>query len=316
MAQPKFFGHDREADTGLENIFGTVFSLQDRSLDPPTSLAKMPTRAREEATSIAQANEPILATFSAISFFTILMAIVIWMFEGVVTPGASMLGYYIVLFSACVPVGHLVLFFSTRSVQGHFLRPLVLCVEAGILIGVARLREPFGELLRDLWNKLAMAMVALLLPQEFLQMNNSGRPPTSQIVHQSPSGDVKGRSKINGPSPPVEMPTLSRPASTDSLESQTSIATTSTAAEWQTPRPPRARFEAPPPSAKTKRAFGQNPRRPEKNMFGIDSLSLSDRDGAYSDPGPRTSHGTGLGSNWGLESSGSNIAGPRSRRQY
>ena len=39
IAPPKFFGLDGEADTGLESIFGTVFSLQDRSTEPNATSA-------------------------------------------------------------------------------------------------------------------------------------------------------------------------------------------------------------------------------------------------------------------------------------
>ncbi|KAK5194726.1 hypothetical protein LTR72_006001 [Exophiala xenobiotica] len=327
MAQPKFF--PKEADTGLENIFGSVFSLQDRSLDPSNATPR-PTgrpvagasRAIHSIPSPGPASGPTsLAIFSGISFFATLMSVAVWIFEATVTLKSTRFGYYVVLLSACIPIGHLMLHLSQHGVQGQFVRLLIYALEASFLIGVAMLREPFGELFQDLWTKVGIAAIALLLPQEFLHMNKSSGNLRSRSIQQAPLQRARERQNLDSPQElPPQTPSLARRDSTDSIESKTSIATTSTVPEWSTPKPDRPRFDMAPTSARatTPRSGRNRPyppeRRPsERSNLGMDGLSLSDH--SLNDQlgsGARRGHGAG----WGLESSGANIAGPRTRRGY
>lgn len=320
MAPPKFF--PKEADTGLENIFGSVFSLKDQSVDSPgtttrssggPSTAVTHTASMPDFTAPAQRASP-RAIFSGLSFFAILMSVVVWMFEAVIVAESSRFGYYVVLSSTAVPIGHLVLHLAEHGVQGQFLRLLAYALEASFLIGVSMLREPFGELLHDLWTKLAIAAVALLLPQEFLQMNNPMNDNQSTVSRRAPSHLTQGavHSTTQQDASP-RRPFLNRNDSSDSTESKISVATTSTVPEWTTPRFSRQRFDVPGPGESTPRSGRGQSRRSgtaqsDRSNLGMDGLSLSDR--------PSGTGRGGSSSGWANISSGSNVAGPRTRRGY
>ncbi|EXJ81669.1 hypothetical protein A1O1_07734 [Capronia coronata CBS 617.96] len=328
IAQPKFFGHDREADTGLESIFGTVFSLQDRSLDPNVPTSKSTVASSH---SYSYSKEPLVTSpptskiisfgtrFSRFSFALILIAVAAWTFEATLSPNPSELGYYIVLLSVSIPVGHVAYLLASGGIRTRLSRLLLFTLEAILLLGIAMLREPFGELFRDLWNKLGIAVVGLLLPQEFLHMNHSSSDTGPAHEHYETETPVPPSTETieTRHSPiPSATPTLSRRDSTESIESRSSIATTSTAWEWQTPKLSRGRYELlESSSSATPRSTGANvgsrqQQLSDRNLLGIDGLTLSDRAsaGSPSNSGRRTSR-------WGVESSGTNIAGPRARRR-
>ncbi|KIV78755.1 hypothetical protein PV11_06367 [Exophiala sideris] len=315
MAEPRFFPPEK-ADTGLENIFGTVFSLHDRSQapKPATSRAHAGPSTEGPRTVDGDSQQPPHfagsgpAVFSGITFFLLLIAVIVWIFEAAVAPNTSLLGYYVVLLSASVPVGHLILILQRQEVQGHLAHLLMYCFEASFLIGIAMLREPFGELLRDLWNKLGITAVALLLPQQFLQMNHAtgiSKEKPGQAT-QVPYGHDQQESVVNQVT--SKPPILSRNDSSESIQSEASIATTSTVPEWATPKPDRPRFDPNAIPGGTPRSKGRQ--NSDRSMLGLDGLTLSDRSSSSA------RRGTGAHNAWGLESSGSNIAGPRSRRGY
>ncbi|KIX05046.1 uncharacterized protein Z518_05918 [Rhinocladiella mackenziei CBS 650.93] len=330
IAQPKFFGHDREADTGLENIFGTVFSLQDKSLGTPHSPAVLelqpPTTGSGTEDSsgnpATRAKDSYLAIFSGISFFSILMAVVAWIFEATLVSQTSQFGYGVVLFSAGISVAHLGLLIFLHGSKGQFPCLLFLGFEASLLIVVALLREPFGELFGDLWNKLGIAVVTLLLPQEFLQMNHSSVTVQSQDEHFAPVRQVQNDQDIPRTPRPIGVQSeLARRDSTESIENKTSTATTSTAWEWQDSTPHREHFEIPPLSRATPRSVGrgieaQEQRPSRRSMFGMEGLSLSDGPPSRNSNGNGVGKGIGSGTNWDLQFSGSNIANPRARRRF
>ncbi|EXJ77728.1 hypothetical protein A1O3_09957 [Capronia epimyces CBS 606.96] len=329
IAQPKFFGHDRDADTGLESIFGTVFSLQDQSFDPtataPRAVVSTSAPSSQSPESlrppITPQNASSVSIFSGISFSAVLIAVAVWTFEATVSPKTTQFGFYVVLISVCVPIGHVVLLLTSTGTYGQVSRLLLFTIEAVLLIGIAMLQEPFGELFRDLWNKLGIAAVGLLLPQEFLQMHHSSTSNRAQEKHGipvQPTPEVVGAGDTHSP---PETPALSRRDSTESMESRSSIATSSTAWDWPTPKLSRGRFELHESSNPTPKPPGQGVssrerRSSDKNMLGIDTLSLSDRASAGS-PGNRgVRTGASSGKSWGLESSGTSIAGPRARRKF
>ncbi|KIW18589.1 hypothetical protein PV08_02877 [Exophiala spinifera] len=317
MAPPKFF--PKEADTGLENIFGSVFSLKDQSIDSPTKSSQGPSTAVTRTDSTPGFTAPtqrasLCAIFSSLSFFAILMSVAVWMFEAAIVTESSRFGYYVVLSSTFVPIGHLSLHLAEHGVQGQFLRLLAYALEASFLIGVSMLREPFGQLLRDLWTKLAIASVALLLPQEFLQMNNSTNDNESTLSYRAPSHLTQGAPRsTNQQDAFPRRPLLDRKDSTESIESKASVATSSTMPEWTPPRSSRQRFDVPGLGGSTPRPNKSQPRhsgtaQSERSNLGIDGLSLTDRP-------PVTGRG-GSSRGWDFRSTGSSIAGPRTGRGY
>ncbi|KAG9779558.1 hypothetical protein ABEF93_005274 [Exophiala dermatitidis] len=343
IAQPRFFGYDKDADTGLESIFGTVFSLQDRSLDPvgpsqapnvgtpnsPSARFSQMDQKRRSSLSTPKEFSSLSVRFSAAAFGGLVGAVAWWIFDVTVwRDTSSELGYYIVLFSIAVPTGHLLLLLlsSTSRAQGGQLSRIVLFIcEAMVLIGLAMLRERFGELYRDLWNKLGIAAVGLLLPQEFLQHHQT-RPSASTQAHDThhqrpvarPVDEVVERG--TGRELPVE-PTTPRPDSwrrdsSESVESQSSIATTSTVWDSAPQNLSRGRYEL--YESSPSKSHTPTPRsNSSRGMMGIDGLSLNDG-GGFASTGRR--HGPARtstpGRGWGLESSGTNIAGPRARRKF
>lgn len=183
MAQPTFFGHERQADTGLENIFESVFSFQDRSVGPSagTSVPNAQSRSHDVAEahsvrplpSVTPKDASIQMIISGTAFFVLLVALMTWLLEVAVKPEGSSLGYYIVLASASVPTIHFLRNIFTGRIQGHLLWLIIFAMEASSLVGLAFARGLLHGGFRDLWNKLAIAAVALLLPQEFVRMTSS-----------------------------------------------------------------------------------------------------------------------------------------------
>ncbi|KIW31426.1 uncharacterized protein PV07_03076 [Cladophialophora immunda] len=339
IAQPKFFGHDRQVDTGLENIFDTVFSLQDSSLDQPesgsTSDAKVSRAAPTKEAGRQQPDErgylPALRLFSCLSILSLVVGLAAWIFEAAIRTKTSQLGYYTVLLSVVIPFGHIIIILCLNGIQGQTSKICLYLFEATMLMEVAMVQGRFGDLFRNLWDKLAIAVVALLLPQEFLALTSYNW--TSQRRHSTASHqyvplqsfpEPQAQKSINPPPSAVAppMPQLPRTNSSESIETQLSIPTTTDAGPWETPRAENYRFDYFDPSkspsavASTRSSVKRNrqPQSLDQNLMGIDGLSL-DRDNRIS-----RDESTGVSatlSRMGLgSSSGSSIAGPRARRKF
>lgn len=336
FAQPKFFGLQGQADTGLEKIFDSVFSLRDsntedqlgsgQSLSQPSTVQE--TTVTKQAVS-PQGISSAASIFSGISFFVILVAVTVWLFETSLKPTGSDMGFYITFLSAAIPVGHFLHGLVTGQFQGQVARPLVFATEASALIGLALARDQFGGAFRDLWNKLAIGLVALLLPHEFVQMNSadsSSRPrtqiaPPTSIIDPAPIREPELHHGLVPQSPdlqsyqPLQMkpprtpkhsssPTRARHApsrrdSDESTTSKTSIVTGSSVAEWETPQTSRY---------SDSQQFTIPPRNSHSVSSGLQGLSLGD------DGSSRRENGRAWPPS-SATSSGANIAGPRSRRR-
>ncbi|EXJ59142.1 hypothetical protein A1O7_06573 [Cladophialophora yegresii CBS 114405] len=267
MAQPTFFGHNRESDTGLEDIFDSVFSLRDRSSgeDPPasartTQLVRDFGRHQTDTFEVHPMTNGVspLALFSGIAIFFILIGLAFWILEAAITSTTPQLGYYLVLSSTAIPIGHIMIGLYRDGAHKRSLKLFLYAFEAIALIAVAKLREPFGDLLRDLWDKLAIGAVALLLPQEYLALNRSYSPPSSRQWN-TPQNPVPTRRKPkqSGQKPISEtamaenssaiMPGLVRAESNESIGTRPSISTDSEPREsspWDSPlKPQNERFD-------------------------------------------------------------------------
>jgi hypothetical protein len=331
MAQPTFFGHDRQTDTGLENIFEKVFHVKDETSNDNHMHAPAATTEDERTNgvkrsaptknvSVPLSHTSFLQIFSAFSFFSLLIILALWIVETTLKPGGSMFGYYVTLASSIIPITHLASHLVQRKHAGKYLQLFGFALEAFLLIGVAQVRDQFGDLLRDLWNKLAIATLALLLPQEFVFMNASSTDlSTARLAeaveihedlrakrqpHVPPESRIPEREPLqtgNAPATPGRR-IPARSDSADSIESRTSVSTTSTFNDWHTPG--AARFEAPAsiPSSRS--------RTSGLASSGFGALSLSEG-GASS----RGHQGFGA-SHWeGNSSTGSSIAGPRLKKR-
>lgn len=304
IVPPKFFGHDRDADTGLENIFGTVFSLQDRSLELSRSVSKTNATSSQTTRRSGDTESPInhekdsySTILSGISCFLIVMGVATWICEAAIRPSTSEFGYYVVLSSTSIPLSHIMLILALKGVKGQVTSLLLYTFEASLLAAIAMLREPFGELLRDLWCKLAIAVVVLLLPQEFLELNRASTtfqhqhayPTPAQLPPPPPLPKISEQQQTPAAiiSPTTPGPQHIRRDSNDSITSRTSIVSTSTAPEWRTPMDlnPRSEFREASSRITASRSptwQGSNPntreRAPRRNVFGTDGLSLNGYD--------------------------------------
>ena len=174
MAQPTFFGQNGDSDTGLENIFDTVFSLQDRSSGEEPSGPGNTKRDKNFhkgmghfEVPVAPRHSSLMTIYSGTCIFAVVVGLAAWIFDNVIAPKTSQLGYYLVLLSTTIPVGHALIHLYHNGIQSQLSALLLYAAEVIVLVGMARLREPLGDLFRDLWDKVAIAVVALLLPQSF-----------------------------------------------------------------------------------------------------------------------------------------------------
>jgi hypothetical protein len=254
MAQPRFFGY-QEADTGLENIFDSVFSLRDPTTTQEAPVPrKVGVRGQQDifqAANFVDSSQPAArrspsSIFSGFLVALVLIGLALLISEGAIKPEPTDFGYYVVLGSALVPVIHILLaIFSGSTKYTGVGVVLMYAIETGVLIATAQCRTAFGTLYRDLWDKLAIAVVALLLPQEFIGLS---RLPTATGPHhgfsaqQAPFKASRAAALHTAPSAARvsdnALPELARQPSYDSDQSDRSLRTTTTEADpWATPRP-------------------------------------------------------------------------------
>ena len=305
MALPTFFGHNRDPDTGLESIFDTVFSLQDRSsggerstsIPAGSGMANGQPRQRDNIDVPTVNQQPSLpAIFSCISIFSVAVGLAAWIFEAAIAPKTPQLGYYLVLSSTAIPVGHALLSLYGNGPRVEISTLLLYAFEVSVLVGVAELRELFGDLFRDLWDKLAIAVVALLLPHEFLALNRSHSLPQPQYpIVRSESEPQRSRTarerNMAGISRKM-MPGLVRTNSMESMESEKSIATTTSAGPWATPRTENPRFDYSEPH----RGSARHPTRDTARTVAAHADSVADYRQKKSSSGNRPSDGR----KWGI----------------
>ncbi|KAH0843195.1 hypothetical protein FOPE_07838 [Fonsecaea pedrosoi] len=340
IAPPKFFGHERHADTGLESIFDTVFSLQDSSLDQPESGSKSDPKFSKAVSGKEPSRHQlkkgkalsIPKLFSCWSILSLAVGLAAWLSEAAMRPKTSQLGYYTVLLSVVVPLGHITIVLCLNGIHGQAARILMYAFEAVVLIGVAMVQERFGELFRNVWDKLAIAVVALLLPQEFLTLTRYHWAPQvhrQPILHNAaPLQSIPALLTQKSPNPhpgAAAAPVLQLPRtdSSDSVESLKSMSTTTTTTTaWETPRPEHYRFEytdssdplSTTPRTRSSVSRDRQSQSSSRNTLGVDALSLG---GGGRFPRRESMGISNTLSRMGLgSSSGSSIAGPRARRGY
>ncbi|KAJ9607524.1 hypothetical protein H2200_007602 [Cladophialophora chaetospira] len=341
MAEPTFFGHKRESDTGLEDIFDSVFSLRDRSSGQEPHIAARHTQPVQDylqqkptfEVPDARKGISLLALFSGISMFSVLFGLAAWIFEAAVTAKTSQLGYYIVLCSTSIPIGHIII--DLYRLGARPTRLLVYMVEGSALIGMALLRAPFGDLFRDLWDKLAIAAVALLLPQSYLALNRCYSAnqlqyfePQQNSAQYRPVPEHEPRRAVRQPTMAETsraiMPGLIRQDSDESVGTQYTRATTRD--PWDSPKAHDERFDYfdtfKPQSIGRNTARSNNTATQRRNKwssssnpvgarheqgrerFGLDGLGLG------ADSGVSRNENTGITSMFGR---GLNLSSPRQR---
>ena len=261
MAQPTFFGHNRESDTGLESIFDTVFSIQDRHSGEGTTSSAKSTKPVHSFQRHANGFEvPIIRTgdshsssFSGASMFFALVGLAVLIFEAAVNSKPSQLSYCLVLISTIIPLGHIAILVR-HGATNHLNALLLYTLEASALVGLAMLHDTVGDLFRGLWDEIAIGAVGLLIPQEYVALNRSftRSEPLQQPVQPSPA-PCQSESRTPGKKAAREptmaersyaiMPGLVQPSSNNSDVSDRSDSATTEANPWEPPTVQNPRYE-------------------------------------------------------------------------
>ncbi|KAK5947113.1 hypothetical protein PMZ80_001260 [Knufia obscura] len=354
FAPPRFFAHEREADTGLENIFDKMFSVNDplevpsrpqaRSSDEsPAQHIFRRTRSspRQKASSGTQrtsSQPPLRLVLSCV--IIVGLAVVasslcsLQIMYGDVTVAPSTITPY----TAVIPLIHLLEEYVYLGDLSR-LRISTSAIETCIAV-IAYLWVPSsGSMWVPMWNKMVIGFLCFLLLQEvyhFCQLQSTpiSQAATAQMIQsmeraeQQPLLEEQELSATSHPSPQhqysyptstyaspqaadVSQPQHSMPAqaqrrhpdslfgdhntlrnrdSNESINSVSSIQTTSTAAGWKTPKNENRTYDW-----RESEGSRSTPRRPATNINrGLGGLSLGNEFGTgASVTGPRTRQSTG-----------------------
>ncbi len=210
MAEPKFFPPD--LDTGLENIFGQVFSLQDPTTAPKSRAGAHVTRRQQsQGTSTSLGQEPT-SHAPLVSAAIQLLMLVLWLISDVLTTAFSSIRLFVLGFAIAVSLLRMALRrMDTVSIA------VGVEVVALIWIGFQQ-PTPFCD-------KLAAGLLSMLAMQEVIAY--AWREPADISATEDVSmADI---STFN-PTPMLRQPSVESMCSVDSIN------TTSTASAWKTPK--------------------------------------------------------------------------------
>lgn len=241
FAQPKFFPHDN--DTGLEAIFGKVFSLDENVIE-----VRNQAKTKTNPSHVRQLWLRILT----VTF----MGMVI-----VYSTTSNCLGMEIdqqvLTWTAIVPAMNTILGF----VQIDSSKIGLSLIGGMVLVGLQFIYPGQQSLLSPLWNKSVLGVMGLLLLQEIFYLFTTSNQQSSQALTQQPSrvvsqsGQQEDQPDLQQLQPtipqatttsqdvwglPVVQPSPTTPrinrSRRDSIDSNTSSTSTSTSSTWKTPR--------------------------------------------------------------------------------
>ena len=210
MAEPKFFPPD--ADTGLENIFGHVFSLGDPTTPATRKSASLPDHGQQvRGMATIPSQESVSSHASLVSAALLLLALVLWSISDVLAVAFPFIRLYIL---GCA-VG-------VSTCRAAFKRidalTLATAVEAVALTWIGfQQTSPF-------YDKLGAGLLSILAMQEVIAYTQTERAQTTATGDDAMAG--------TRPNPTA----IVRQPSSESMRSVDSIATTSTAPAWKTPK--------------------------------------------------------------------------------
>lgn len=217
MAEPRFF--PQGVDTGLENIFDSVFSLKDDAVKPGT--VGMPPDQEVPATTTS-------APATTVSLFQcayLLIVLSLWLTSDHLSVAFPNIKLFVLMSAMLVPCVRLVM-------AGGESLPVSALLTAE-LISLAFLNFQIWNCFGSecvAYGKVATGLLLMLTAQE-VGTNFAPRITMSQTLPQSlPSIEAHSEPATPGPR------TLPRKASTETMFSTTSAQTTSTASAWKTPK--------------------------------------------------------------------------------
>lgn len=236
LAEPKFF--PKNIDTGLENMFGQVFSLGDATM-PPSSPLRRTRRHDKSATASTpathQAHDPS-ASSSVVPLFSaavLLLLLALWMVAEHLLIAIPDLRLFILGCGALAP--------AFRIVKPCVLPSITFLGETAAILTLAAIVNNSDNVALV---KIGAGTLAFLVAQElflFSQRNQQSLRPAIDSLKERPDVAFERSSVYTTQSPSNTTAPFGarRQSSSESMLSNHSNSTTSTAPDWKTPRAPR-----------------------------------------------------------------------------
>lgn len=196
FAPARFFAHEQEADTGLENIFDKMFSVKD-PLEPtlartthPKSQPKARSSSNPSKTLTYPNNSRTVLARMVVCCSVIVGLIVVTISNGIVDlilPEAQQSASNLMLYAASVPALHIFdqIVLSSQTSNEYLAVPIV----QGLILAITKILKPIeGSIYVPFWNKLVIAVMCLLLLQEiyrFCQLQSSSATVATAQMAQS-----------------------------------------------------------------------------------------------------------------------------------
>lgn len=224
FAPARFFAHEREADTGLENIFDKMFSVRDplepapRQAAPSNNQSPFQTSTERSKVSshkrMSSAKDRFTLARMVVCCSTIIALVVVTISTCIIDtilPEAQLSASNIMPYTALIPAIH---FTDQILLSGDQTRDyLAIPVLQGLLLNATRFLKPLdGTEYVPLWNKFVIASMCLLLVQEvyrFCQLQSTSvnvipAVQTSRSTKQAEPLPVDTR--LTGVPPPLHDP--------------------------------------------------------------------------------------------------------------
>lgn len=300
FAPATFFAHEREADTGLENIFDKMFSVRDsrdarinavektsasQAQTGSTIFERNPQRCRFRSRSHVQVNsdgKPAGSlTLTCAIIISLTVAISVLCTREMAQDLSNPRPYQFLAYTIAIPAAHeLEAAFYTGALTTRTM--LTSCIEfAAPILGQLCLPSDGSPFISS-WNKLVIGILCLFLLLElynFAQLQNTpvSSAATAQMVSSMEKVERETDAATSHPSPPYQysFTPIHKTNSNESLASTSSVQTTSTVAGWKTPKTDA-------------RTFNFQTRRPSPPItHGFGGLSLSNDFGSGANIVPR-----------------------------
>lgn len=212
MAEPKFFPPD--VDTGLESIFGQVFSLGDPA--PATNEASPPMKKQQNGMASSPSRGSISSHASLVSAALLLLALVLWSISDVLVLAFPSIRSSVLGFAVAVSVCRVAFRRSDALI-------VATAIEAVALLWIGfQQTTPF-------YDKLGAGVLSILAMQEVIAYTQEG-----QAYVSATGADAAAACPHLDPTP------IARQPSAESMRSVDSVNTTSTAPAWKTPKVQRS----------------------------------------------------------------------------
>lgn len=242
LAEPRFFPHT--IDTGLENMFGQVFSLGDGP-EPARFTAETTAQGRHASTSAKAYSSPgaiesMPTETSALPLFSaavLLLLLGSWMVSEHLLIAIPDLRLYLLGVGALPP--------ASRILKPTVMPTIVFLAETIALVTLAAMVKTFDS---NALLKIGASTFGFLIVQELFLFSQQGSGSSVEPSAMPPADpertprrpQASAQSRAPPTSPGFGIP---RRESAESMFSNHSTSTTSTAPEWKTPRPTRTYAE-------------------------------------------------------------------------